>query len=124
MKFNVLSLAAVASLSLAACSRAPQQSLANTKAPPGFNWATSHGVAINLTAAASALPSSGRGELDIARADGKTIFRGQINAATPLKLKLSVPLKDSELIATIQGPNGKSTVKVPIANEAATYAFQ
>ena len=125
MKFNVLAIAAAAaSLSLAACNKAPQQPLSSVKVPAGFTFATSHGVTIDLKAAASALPASGRGELDIARADGKTIFRGQMNAAAPLHIKLSVPLKDAELIATLEGPNGKASVKVPIANEAAAWSFQ
>jgi len=110
---------------LVGCKAAPQQPLASVKVPAGFTFATSHGVDINLSAASTALPSSGRGELDIARADGKMIFRGQLDATKPVHLKLSVPLKDGELIATLEGPNGvKNAVKVPIANEAAAYAFR
>ena len=109
---------------LTGCKPAPQQALKDVKVPAGFTFATSHGVEINLTAAASALPASGKGELDIARADGKMIFRGQIDATRPVHLKLSVPLKDGTLLATLEGPNGaKNTVSLPIANAAAQYQF-
>jgi hypothetical protein len=112
-------------VALTGCHAAPQQSLADVPVPAGFTFATSRGVDINLTAAASALPSTQSGVLDIARADGKVIFRGQISAARPLHLKLSVPLKDAELIATLEGPSGaKSTIKLPISNDAAVHAFQ
>ena len=52
------------------------------------------------------------------------IFRGQIDATRPVHLKLSVPLKDGTLLATLEGPNGaKNTVSLPIANAAAQYQF-
>ncbi len=111
--------------SLLGCKPAPQQALKDVKVPAGFTFATSHGVEINLTAAASALPASGKGELDIARADGKMIFRGQLGATKAVHLKLSVPLKDGAVLATLEGPNGaRNTVSLPIANAAAQYEFR
>jgi hypothetical protein len=112
-------------IALAGCNKAPQQKLSEVKVPAGFTFATSHGVDINLSAAASALPASGKGGLELARADGKLLYRGQLNAARPVHLKLAVPLKDAELIATLEGPNGaKSTVHLPIAGAAAQHQFQ
>ena len=71
MTLSTMQIAAIAlgAIALAGCKQAPQQSLKDVKVPAGFTFATSHGVDINLTAAASALPASGSGELDIARAD-------------------------------------------------------
>ena len=87
-------------LALLGCKPAPQQALKDVKVPAGFTFATSHGVDVSLTAAASALPASGKAALDIARADGKVLFRGQIDAINPVHLRLSVPLKDGALLAT------------------------
>lgn len=120
-----VALAAIGVVVLVGCKPAPQQSLKEVKVPAGFTFATSHGVDINLTAAASALPASGKGQLDIARADGKVLFRGQLDASKAVHLKLSVPLKDNTLLATLEGPNGaRSTVPLPIANAAAQYQFR
>jgi len=122
---NAAAMMTLGIVALTGCKPAPHQSLSEVTVPAGFTFATSRGVDINLTAAASALPPNRAGELDIARADGKTLFRGQLSAARPFHLRLSVPLADAELIATVEGPSGaKTTIKLPIANDAAVYAFQ
>jgi hypothetical protein len=122
---NAAAMMTLGIVALTGCHAAPQQSLSEVAVPADFTFATSRGVDINLTAAASALPPNRSGELDIARADGKTLFRGQLSAARPFHLRLSVPLADAELIATVEGPSGaKTTIKLPIANGAAVYAFQ
>lgn len=113
-------------LALAACGKAhPNPPLKDVKVPPGFTFATSHSVEVNVSAQASALPADGKSLFEMSRADGKVLYKGRIDSAKPVHVKLSVPLKDGELIATLLGPDGKMTsVKMPIENHAATYAFR
>ena len=110
--------------SIAGCHRAPEQQLIDTKAPAGFTFASSHSVEVQLSASAAALPVTGTAVLHIARPDGKVVYQGTVSAARPVHVRLSMPLKDHELVATLIGPHGQSTVaRFPISGTAATYAF-
>ena len=122
---SLLSAALIGAVALAGCGKAKQESLKSVKVPAGFTFATSHSVDINVTALASAPPPNGNSLFEMARADGKILYKGRIEATKPVHVKLAVPLKDAELIATLEGPNGaRNSVKMPIENHAASYDFR
>ena len=115
-------LVAIGSLSLAACTRAPNQKLATTKVPPGFTFQTTHSVAATVNAAAS-ITGPGGAALQISM-NGHPLFNGHVMPDRPLAVHLAMPISEGKLVATLQGVNGPSTVDGVVADAKVSWQFQ
>jgi len=130
MKKNPLHLAAL-SLGLAlvagchAAPEAPGATFKGIKVPPGTTLATSRPVDVNLAAASSLFATGKAGQISLARLNGTVLFKGPMTAARTVKLRISVPYSDNEVLASLTGKDGKKTsVKVPITTGLAAWTFQ
>jgi hypothetical protein len=124
MRQLTLLFALAGAAALAGCERTPHTSLKDAKIPAGFTFATSREVSVKLSGGAAALPASGVGSLEIARPDGKVLYRGRLDARTPVRVKLPVPNNHGQLVATLEGPGGaRSAVKLDILDGAVAHAF-
>jgi hypothetical protein len=129
MKKNPLNLAAI-TLGLAlvagchAAPEAPGAQFKGIKVPPGTTLATSRPVNVNLTASAALFPAGKHGQISLARLNGTVLFKGPMSATRNVKLRVSVPYADNEVLASITGADGKQTsVKVPITANQAAWSF-
>ncbi len=105
-----------------ACGRQKARSLKEAQIPAGFTFKTSHSVAVTVDASKAALPAGGS-PLELARADGKVLFRGRITTERPLHLKLALATKETELTATLRSASGATTLKLPISGAVASASF-
>ena len=105
-----------------ACGRQKAHSLKEAQIPAGFTFKTSQSVAVTVDASKVALPAGGS-PLEVARADGKVLFRGRITAERPLHLKLALATKERELTATLRNASGTRTLTLPISGAVASASF-
>ena len=111
---------AVLWLLIAACERPASSKLKDVQVPEGFTFQTSRSVVLGISAPAA----MGSGTLEVARADGRLLYRGSLSSA-PLKVRLGLPTGESALTATLVTADGKRHIKTfPVVSDTATLAFQ
>lgn len=87
-----------------------------------FTFATTRSVALTVRADKGSTGSESAA-LEVARPDGKILFRGPIHGDRPLTLDLNVPTKDAELRVKLSA-NGKADTKnISIISDMAMAAF-
>lgn len=98
------------------------QSLRDVQIPEDFTFATSRGVALTVAAdeASIGAPSAA---LEVARADGRVLYRGPIAAGTPLNLNLAVPTKDNALKLKLNANGTERTAEVAISEDGINHTF-
>lgn len=102
--------------------KAPE-SLRDVEIPPDFTFATSRPVALTISAEASVLGGQA-GALEIARPDGRVLYRGPLTAENTLALNLVVPTKDEEVQLKLQANQQEHVATVRVVDGAATQVFR
>src|SRR5687767_7796915 len=89
--------------------QAPQNptSLREVQVPADFTFATSKAVALTVAAEEAAIGAE-QGSIEVARTDGKVLYRGPIKAGEPLAVNLAIPSKDERVDITLRA-NEKET---------------
>jgi hypothetical protein len=121
-----LSTAGALALCVAACtsgSHSPPPDLRNAPIPAGFTFQTTRSLDVTIDASSAALPGSGEALLELARADGKRLFRGVLRAGRPVHVKLALATKDDRISAVLHGDAGDRTATLDASGPSATFSF-
>jgi len=102
----------------------PEQptSLRDVEIPEDFTFATSRGVALTVEANQDTLGAAS-GALEIARTDGRVLYRGPLSAGTPLTLNLAVPTKDDALKLKLSANGQEHNAEVAINADGVNHTF-
>ena len=122
---RALAVAAVLATPLAGCTwGTPQPSIDKLSVPKDFTFANTRSVAVQIDAGKAMLGASGWASLELARPDGKLVYKGAIGAGHPLSLKLAVAHKDAALRATLITDDGAHhDASIPVSGETSTFTF-
>ena len=110
----------------AACGRQTTTGpIADATLPSGFVFSMTQPVEIRISALAQALPPGGSGRLELSGADGQLLYRGTVRADKAVAVRLAVPTKDAQLVATLSiAGHAPTQVRVPIKNAQASWSFR
>ena len=122
---GTLALLAAAALPLAGCSwGGPQPSIDKLSVPADFTFANTRSVAVKFDASSTLLGASGWAQLEVARPDGKLLYRGPLGTGHPVQVQLAVASKDGSLNATLVTEDGaRHSAQVPVAGNSTSYTF-
>ena len=98
------------------------QSLRDVQIPQDFTFATSRAVSVTVSANAETLGAE-TGALEVARADGRVLYRGPLSVSQPLSLNLSVPTKDDVVKLRLSANGQEHTADVSLGANGGTYTF-
>ncbi len=98
------------------------ESLRDIEIPADFTFQTSAPVALQV-AAAPELVANGGGALEVARPDGKVLYRGPLTSQ-PLNLELVLPSKDEQVHLTLTANGRQYAADVAVSNQGASHRFQ
>ena len=99
------------------------QSLREVQVPADFTFATSKPVALTVAAESGAIGGE-QGALEVARADGKVLYRGPITAGERLALNLAIPSKDERVEITLRANDKETKASVAVINGSANQLFR
>jgi hypothetical protein len=85
--------------------------LAEVTVPADFRFANTQPVEVTVRAASGLLAPGEQGSLEVVSAAGKTLFRGPLRAGESAQLRLSLPLADTSLSATLATGSGTASAK-------------
>jgi hypothetical protein len=92
--------------------------------PSSFNFATSRGVQLTLTADKSLFNAKGVAAVEVTNTAHALLFQGPIRVGQPLLVQLSVPTKDDLVNVTFRTQGVEQNSSTPIVNNAASHIFQ
>lgn len=98
------------------------QTLRDVEIPEDFTFATSRGVALTV-AANEATIGAPTAALEVARADGRVLYRGPLSVGSPLTLNLAVPTKDDSLKLKLSANGQEHNADVVINADGANHTF-
>jgi hypothetical protein len=127
MRSQPAGLTAIVSLicgALVACSKTPPRPLGDAVIPPGFTFATTRGVELNVAAEEALVSPTGVAAIEVKLPDGKLLFRGPVRSGIPLRIRLAVPTKDDHLRVSFLGGAVQRATNIAIANGVAAHTFR
>ena len=97
-------------------------SLRDVEIPEDFTFATSRGVALTVAASQETIGAE-TAALEVARADGRVLYRGPLSVSQPLTLNLAVPTKDSSVMVKLNANGQEHTAEVALGTDGASHSF-
>ena len=98
--------------------------LAEAKVPAGFTFAATQSVDVTVQADDKLLKPGQVAGVEVARPDGKVLYRGPVFAEQPARIALAVPLKDKALSMTLRFAQTEKRADVDIVGRAASHTFE
>jgi hypothetical protein len=98
------------------------QTLRDIEIPQDFTFATSRAVSVTVSAAQATIGAD-TGALEVARADGRVLYRGPLSVSQPLTLNLAIPTKDDVVKLRLSANGQEHTAEVALGADGATHAF-
>lgn len=102
----------------------PEQpkTLRDIEIPEDFTFATSRAVSVTVSANSANIGAE-TGALEVARADGRVLYRGPLSVSQPLTLNLAIPTKDDVVKLRLSANGQEHTAEVALGADGATHAF-
>jgi hypothetical protein len=101
-----------------------QEPLRALEIAPDFTFATTRSVSLRVEATAASLGGARTGALEIARPDGKVLYRGPILANRGVELPLVMPAAARSVHVRIKGDGASAESEVDLASGSVEHRFE